>query len=71
MILIFCFLLQQTAIEIKDYVYNYCIQNENVTPNEIGEILNEILDEEFDTICEDNSVRGKLKCEKNPNKLFK
>lgn len=45
-----------------NYVYEYCIGNENVTQSEIQEILEEIMDQEFDTICEDNSVFGKF-CE--------
>lgn len=54
-------LFSQTATEIKDYVFNYCTKNENVDESEIAEILNDIIDEEFDTICEDNSVNGKNK----------
>lgn len=51
----------QTAREIKDYVFKYCTQNENVHVSELIEILNEIMDDEFNTICEDNSINGIVK----------
>lgn len=51
----------QTAREIKDYVFNYCTQNDNIHVSELVEILNEIMDDEFNTICEDNSTNGMLK----------
>ncbi len=41
-----------------NYVFEYCIGNDNVTQSEIQEILEEIMDQEFDTICEDNSAFG-------------
>lgn len=50
----------QTAREIRDYVFKYCSQNDNIIPSELVEILNDVIDEEFDTICEDNSVNGEL-----------
>lgn len=53
-----CFNIFQTAIEIRDYVFNYCTQNDNVDEREISDILGEILNDEFETICEDNSVEG-------------
>lgn len=51
----------QTANEIKTYIFNYCTQNDNIQRNEMVDMLNEIMDEEFDTICEDNSTNGKSK----------
>lgn len=56
---VFCLLALQTANEIKTYIFNYCTQNENIQQNEMVDLLNEIMDEEFDTICEDNSTNGK------------
>lgn len=53
--------LLQTAVEAVNYVYEYCIGNDNITQAEIQEILVEIMDEEFDTICEDNSPFGRFK----------
>lgn len=43
-----------------NYVYEYCIGNDNVSQSEIQEILEDIMDQEFDTICEDNSAIGRL-----------
>lgn len=40
-------------------MFNYCTQNENIHPSELVEVLNDVIDEEFNTICEDNSVNGK------------
>ncbi|XP_054744576.1 pre-rRNA-processing protein TSR2 homolog [Anastrepha obliqua] len=47
---------QQLAIEIMEYTYKYCIGNENITQGELQDVLEELLDQEFDTICEDNSI---------------
>lgn len=41
-----------------NYVYEYCIGNDNVTQSEVQEILEEIMDQEFESICEDNSTIG-------------
>lgn len=41
-----------------NYVYEYCIGNDNITQSEIQEILEDIMDEEYDTICEDDSAKG-------------
>lgn len=51
----------QTANEIKTYVFKYCTQNDNIQQNEMVDLLNEVMDEEFDTICEDNSTNGRSK----------
>lgn len=45
-----------TAIEIMNYIYEYCHTNDNLTVQELRETLEEIMDEEFETICEDNST---------------
>ncbi|XP_039970903.1 pre-rRNA-processing protein TSR2 homolog [Bactrocera neohumeralis] len=47
---------QQLAIEIMDYTYKYCIGNENITQGELQDVLEDLLDQEFDTICDDNSI---------------
>lgn len=52
-------IFQQTAREIRDYVFNYCTQNDNIHAKELEELLSDVLDEEFNTICEDNSAIGK------------
>lgn len=38
----------------------YCLYESNVDPNGIEEALDDILDQEFDTICEDGSTKGFL-----------
>ncbi|XP_036345988.1 pre-rRNA-processing protein TSR2 homolog [Rhagoletis pomonella] len=47
---------QQQAIEIMEYTYKYCIGNENITQGELQDVVEELLDQEFDTICEDGSI---------------
>jgi len=47
---------QKTAIEVMNYVHQYCIVNENISQSELEGIIEEILDEEFNTVCEDSSV---------------
>uniref|UniRef100_A0A1A9X471 Pre-rRNA-processing protein TSR2 homolog n=1 Tax=Glossina brevipalpis TaxID=37001 RepID=A0A1A9X471_9MUSC len=47
---------QQVALEIMDYMYKYCIGNENISEGELQLVLEELMDEEFDTICEDGSI---------------
>lgn len=52
-------MFSQTAREIRDYIFNYCTQNDNIEPTELVDLINDVIDEEFNTICEDNSVNGK------------
>ncbi|KAI9580267.1 pre-rRNA-processing protein TSR2 homolog [Glossina fuscipes] len=47
---------QQVAIEIVDYIYKYCMGNENISEGELQQVLEELMDEEFNTICEDGSI---------------
>jgi pre-rRNA-processing protein TSR2 len=46
----------QTAIEIMNYVTDYCIKNSELHSDEIKELLEDIMDQEFNTICEDDST---------------
>ncbi|KAJ6634671.1 Pre-rRNA-processing protein TSR2 like [Pseudolycoriella hygida] len=46
---------QQTAVESMNYVFEYCTRNDNITQSEIQELLDDIMDQEFNAICEDNS----------------
>lgn len=39
-----------------DYTYEYCVCNENITEGELQDVIEELMDQEFDTICEDGSV---------------
>ncbi|XP_017141143.1 pre-rRNA-processing protein TSR2 homolog [Drosophila miranda] len=47
---------QQVAIQIMDYTYQYCVGNENITQGELQEVLEELMDQEFNTLCDDNSI---------------
>lgn len=42
-----------------NYMYEYCVGNPGLSKSEIAETLEEIMDQEFDTILEDGSVPGK------------
>ncbi|CRK97764.1 CLUMA_CG011144, isoform A [Clunio marinus] len=46
----------QTAIEMIDYVTDCCISNTKIDEENIVDLLEDIMDEEFNTICEDNSI---------------
>lgn len=46
----------QTAIEIMNYTFEFCTKNEACTQDEIQELLEDVMDQEFDTICEDDST---------------
>uniref|UniRef100_A0A182XP19 Pre-rRNA-processing protein TSR2 homolog n=1 Tax=Anopheles quadriannulatus TaxID=34691 RepID=A0A182XP19_ANOQN len=46
-----------TAIELIDYVTSYCTENKNVDAIDLREVLEEIMDQEFETICEDESTQ--------------
>lgn len=41
-----------------DYVCQYCLSNNNLQPSELRDVLEDILEEEFNTVCEDNSPSG-------------
>uniref|UniRef100_A0AAG5D2L3 Pre-rRNA-processing protein TSR2 homolog n=1 Tax=Anopheles atroparvus TaxID=41427 RepID=A0AAG5D2L3_ANOAO len=45
-----------TAIELIDYVTSYCTENKHVDSIDLREVLEEIMDQEFETICEDDST---------------
>lgn len=58
----------QTAIEIINYITCYCTENKRVDAYDLREVMEEIMDQEFETICEDESVKGEydfllLRCE--------
>lgn len=46
------------AIDIVNYMAQYCLSDVSIAVADIEEALEDIMDEEFDTICEDNSVKG-------------
>ncbi|EDW67008.1 pre-rRNA-processing protein TSR2 homolog [Drosophila virilis] len=47
---------QQMAIQIMDYTYEYCVGNENITQGELQEVIEELMDQEFNTLCDDHSI---------------
>ncbi|XP_037808408.1 pre-rRNA-processing protein TSR2 homolog [Lucilia sericata] len=47
---------QKVAIDIMNYTYEYCIGNDNITQGELQDVIEDLMDQEFDTICEDGSV---------------
>uniref|UniRef100_A0A023EJF3 Pre-rRNA-processing protein TSR2 homolog n=1 Tax=Aedes albopictus TaxID=7160 RepID=A0A023EJF3_AEDAL len=46
-----------TAIEIINYITCYCTENKRVDAYDLREVMEEIMDQEFETICEDESVK--------------
>lgn len=45
-------------MQFMEYTYNYCIQNEmKLDRDDLCDLMEGVLDEEFNTICEDNSTR--------------
>lgn len=48
---------QQVARDCKNYVTEFCLSNNNIESENIQDVLDDLLDEEFDTICEDNSTK--------------
>ncbi|EDV93695.1 pre-rRNA-processing protein TSR2 homolog [Drosophila grimshawi] len=47
---------QQVAIQIMEYTYEYCVGNENITQGELQEVIEELMDQEFNTLCDDYSI---------------
>ncbi|XP_019877973.1 pre-rRNA-processing protein TSR2 homolog [Aethina tumida] len=48
---------KQTATDCLNYMVQYCLYEPNVQVEDIQEALEDIMDEEFDTVCEDGSPR--------------
>lgn len=48
----------QKAMQFMNETYNYCIQNElKLDRDDVCDLMESVLDEDFNTICEDNSTR--------------
>ncbi|XP_063696043.1 uncharacterized protein LOC134827373 [Culicoides brevitarsis] len=47
----------QAAIEILDYMTDYCLNMKKLESDDVQEALDQIMDQEYDTICDDNSTR--------------
>lgn len=41
-----------------DYIVNYLINEPNIEVEDIEDVLEDIMDQEFNTVCEDNSIKG-------------
>jgi len=48
---------KQSALEFMNYIVQYCLYEPNVEVEGIQEALEDIMDEEFETICEDESPK--------------
>ncbi|CAH2005870.1 unnamed protein product [Acanthoscelides obtectus] len=48
---------KQTALDFMNYMVQFCLYERNVDVGKIQEALEDILDEEFETICEDGSTQ--------------
>jgi len=47
----------QIAIELVDYVVECCVSNPKVDEENLNDLMEDIMDQEFDTICDDNSIK--------------
>lgn len=45
----------EVVTQCVDYITQFCLSEQNIQVSDIREALEDIMDEEFDTICEDNS----------------
>ena len=43
-----------------NYITRFCLENNGVGYYEIKDALEEIMDQEFNTICDDGSIDGKF-----------
>ncbi|XP_044268968.1 pre-rRNA-processing protein TSR2 homolog [Tribolium madens] len=48
---------KEVVNDFINYTTQYCLYESNVEPDGIQEALDDILDQEFDTICEDGSTK--------------
>lgn len=55
---IYYILFPQTAIEIMNYTFEFCTKNENCSQSDIQELLEDVMDQEFESICDDSSIEG-------------
>lgn len=47
----------QAAIQILDYMTDFCLSMKKIESDEVQEALDQIMDQEYDTICDDNSTK--------------
>ncbi|CAH0547928.1 unnamed protein product [Brassicogethes aeneus] len=48
---------KQTAVECLNYMVQFCLYEQNVQVEDIQDALEDVLDQEFDMICEDDSPK--------------
>lgn len=48
----------KVATGFINYMIEYCLNESNVDVDSIQEALDDVMDQEFDTICEDGSTKG-------------
>lgn len=53
-----CYCLQ-TAQLMSVYVARYCVENV-ADRDDLTEVLEDLMDEEFETVCHDNSPKGEV-----------
>lgn len=56
-IFIYNFFRFQTAQLMSVYIARYCVENV-VDLEDLTELLEDLMDEEFETVCHDNSPKG-------------
>lgn len=59
-----CYYLQ-TAVDCMNYMTQFCLYENNLDIYKIQEALEDLMDEEFETICEDDSPKGMSKIKFN------
>lgn len=47
------------ALQIMDYVTDYCCSKNQIDVYDLTAVLDDLMDEEFETLCQDNSTQGK------------
>ena len=43
-----------------NYIAEYCTCNDNLSVHDVQDTLEEIMDQEFEAVCDDNSISGKF-----------
>lgn len=48
----------QVAVDVAKYMKEYCVSDSRVDAENIQDAIEDLMDEEFDTVCEDESPKG-------------
>lgn len=46
------------ALQVMDYVTDYCCSKDRIDVYDLTAVLDDLMDEEFETLCQDNSTQG-------------